>query len=125
MSAPSLPDSDGDGGGGAGAAAGDGATPGTPQELVPPPKQHEYARAIILGGELNVHDPRNGTTWLHECAKQGWDTTANMLLTHGANANLEDDLGRTALCVAREAGHKKLVWLLKPVTDNASDVDSD
>ena len=76
-------------------------------ELVPPPKQHEYARAIILGGELNVHDPRNGTTWLHECAKQGWDTTANMLLTHGADANLEDDLGRTACARALEVLHEQ------------------
>ncbi len=54
-----------------------------------------------------------GQTYLHVCARHGWETTARSLIERGASVNVLDEKeGRTPLAVAVEHGKAGMVRLL-------------
>ena len=54
-----------------------------------------------------------GQTYLHVCAKHGWETTARSLIERGVSVNVLDEKeGRTPLAVAVEHGRTGMVRLL-------------
>jgi hypothetical protein len=74
-----------------------------------------------LGFDVNATDGMyqlelRSESALHQAAAQGDLKLARLLLSLGADPNACDLLGRTALDHARDAGHRRMVALLTPLT---------
>jgi ankyrin repeat protein len=57
------------------------------------------AAAIELGGDINATD-EGGDTALHSAAGRGYDTVVQFLAEHGADLDVKNKRGRTALAIA-------------------------
>ncbi|XP_072983559.1 probable E3 ubiquitin-protein ligase XBOS34 [Typha latifolia] len=65
---------------------------------------------IELGANVNAYRPgSNAGTPLHHAAKKGLEQTVHLLLSHGASPFIVNDDCHTALDMAREKGHHKVV----------------
>ncbi|KQK16453.1 probable E3 ubiquitin-protein ligase XBOS34 [Brachypodium distachyon] len=65
---------------------------------------------IELGANVNAYRPgSHAGTALHHAAKRGLELTVHLLLSHGANPFITNDDCNTALDLAREKGHVKVV----------------
>lgn len=62
--------------------------------------------------QLDVQDPYNGDTALHDATWHGHLEAAEALLAAGARTDIRGSDGRTALDLAREYGYEQLVALL-------------
>ncbi|XP_074583010.1 putative E3 ubiquitin-protein ligase XBOS34 [Curcuma longa] len=65
---------------------------------------------LDLGANVNAYRPgSHAGTPLHHAAKKGCEQTVHLLLSHGANPFVLNDDCHTALDLAREKGHLKVV----------------
>lgn len=62
---------------------------------------------------MNAQD-QDGNTPLHAAARKGFSDVVELLLAHGADRDIKNNNGKTALMVARKHEHKKVIELLKP-----------
>jgi ankyrin repeat protein len=71
------------------------------------------------GAEVNVQGALEGFTPLMTAAAEGLADVVRILLEAGANRDIKDQDGDTALTFARQNGHTEVVKLLeKPPSDN-------
>lgn len=68
--------------------------------------------------------PLSGKTPLHFAAKRGNKTAVRQLLETGADINAVDHQGKTALCIATEAGHEVTAQLLREEHGEGADLAS-
>lgn len=70
-------------------------------------------RKLVAAGLDPNRRTFEGQTYLHVCARHGWETTARSLIERGASVNVLDEKeGRTPLAVAVEHGQAGMVRLL-------------
>ena len=70
-------------------------------------------RKLVAAGLDPNRRTFEGQTYLHVCARHGWETTARRLIERGASVNVLDEKeGRTPLAVAVEHGQAGMVRLL-------------
>ena len=74
----------------------------------------EYAETLLNNPDVNVNaQDLAGTTILMLAAYYGHGELVELILTRGADPNLRDNQGRTALRRASESGHLGIIELLK------------
>ncbi|HAM49688.1 MAG TPA: hypothetical protein DCP92_02955 [Nitrospiraceae bacterium] len=80
------------------------------------------AEFIVKNG-LNMNETYEGTTPLYYAAQRGLDAYVELFMSHHANVNIKDQLGRTPLMAASQNGHVTTVKLLlaKGADVNATD----
>lgn len=69
---------------------------------------------------VNTRDVSSGEGAIHIVARRGDATYLRYLLSKGADANLRDRAGNTAMMLATEAGNSELVGILASVNANAN-----
>ena len=57
----------------------------------------EEVKSIINPSNINQQDENNGFTALHYCAQNGYLQIAQLLIDNGADVNIKDKYGNTAL----------------------------
>ncbi|KAJ7553753.1 hypothetical protein O6H91_06G111300 [Diphasiastrum complanatum] len=97
---------------------------GHPNRNIPYPPLHylcvtgktKMAEVLIseMGANVKFVD-KEGNTFLHGVSKRGYKETAELLLCHGVDLNLENKDGQTALDFAVQMGHTELQNLLLQV----------
>lgn len=81
-----------------------------------PERPLELAKELLAAGaDINVAGPK-GLTALHWAAMAGNAAAVRLLLDHGADPNLRDDLQQTPLAHAKANRHAAIVAQLKPLT---------
>ena len=65
------------------------------------------------GANPNTVERERGRTPLHNAARRGKKTIAEMLLAHGAKMDTRDWYGKTPLSLAKEGGHTEIIELLR------------
>ena len=72
----------------------------------------ELIAALLKGGDVNLTDDK-GMSLLHHAAQLGRDEMVEVLTRHRADASLLDNAKNTALQLAQENKHTKVVELLQ------------
>lgn len=82
----------------------------------------EVQSIVAGGGDVNWQMQPSGLTALMAAASAGHIEVVKFLIKSGANANLKDANGRTALDRAKQKGATDIVTLLNPVTNSPAPV---
>ncbi|XP_013872393.1 KN motif and ankyrin repeat domain-containing protein 4 isoform X2 [Austrofundulus limnaeus] len=72
----------------------------------------EVVRKLMELGDVNVRSTQTGQTALHLAVRHGRVVMVRLLLSCGADANIQDNQGTTALMFASERGHTHIARLL-------------
>ncbi|XP_061588959.1 KN motif and ankyrin repeat domain-containing protein 2-like [Cololabis saira] len=72
----------------------------------------EVVRRLMEQGDVNVRSSQTGQTALHLAVRHGRVVMVRLLLSCGADANVQDSQGTTALMFASERGHTHIARLL-------------
>ncbi|XP_071348464.1 KN motif and ankyrin repeat domain-containing protein 4-like [Trachinotus anak] len=72
----------------------------------------EVVRKIMELGNINLRSSQTGQTALHLAVRHGRVVMVRLLLSCGADANVQDSQGTTALMFASERGHTHIARLL-------------
>ncbi|XP_068604850.1 KN motif and ankyrin repeat domain-containing protein 4-like [Brachionichthys hirsutus] len=72
----------------------------------------EVVRKLMELGDIHVCSNQTGQTALHLAVRHGRVVMVRLLLSHGADANIQDSQGTTALMFASERGHTHIARLL-------------
>ncbi|XP_029309463.1 KN motif and ankyrin repeat domain-containing protein 4-like [Cottoperca gobio] len=72
----------------------------------------EVVRKLMELSNINIHSSQTGQTALHLAVRHGRVVMVRLLLSCGADANLLDSQGTTALMFASERGHTHIARLL-------------
>uniref|UniRef100_A0A672IA36 KN motif and ankyrin repeat domain-containing protein 4-like n=1 Tax=Salarias fasciatus TaxID=181472 RepID=A0A672IA36_SALFA len=76
------------------------------------PAGTEVVRRLMELGSINVQSKQTGQTALHLAARHGRGVMVRLLLSFGADANIQDERGTTALMFASGRGHTHIARLL-------------
>uniref|UniRef100_A0A3P9KMJ7 Uncharacterized protein n=1 Tax=Oryzias latipes TaxID=8090 RepID=A0A3P9KMJ7_ORYLA len=76
------------------------------------PDGMETVRKLMELGNLNIRSSQTGQTALHLAVRHGRDIMVRLLLSCGADTNIQDNQGTTALMFAAEKGHTHVARLL-------------
>lgn len=76
------------------------------------PSGMEVVRRLMELGNANIQSSQTGQTALHLAVRHGRVVMVRLLLSCGADANLQDKEGTTALMFASERGHTHIARLL-------------
>ena len=99
-----------------------------PQELIEAARFGQASRVMVAiesGADLNNQD-LNGTTALMFASKLGSEDIVDILITAGANVNIQrGKLGVTALMLAASSGHRQVVQKLLAAGANVQAVNID
>lgn len=68
---------------------------------------------LSYGADINYRNPTTGGTALRDAAIQDDIMMVRLLLEHGANPELTDDLGETALSIAQDMGFVEVAGILQ------------
>ncbi|XP_035525863.1 KN motif and ankyrin repeat domain-containing protein 4-like [Morone saxatilis] len=72
----------------------------------------EVVRKLMELGNIHIRSSQTGQTALHLAVRHGRVVMVRLLLSHGADANIQDSQGTTALMFAAERGHTHIARLL-------------
>lgn len=72
----------------------------------------EVVRRLMELGNVNIQSGQTGQTALHLAVRHGRVVMVRLLLSCGADANIQDNQGTTALMFAAERGHTHIARLL-------------
>ncbi|CAN9503111.1 unnamed protein product [Ophioblennius macclurei] len=72
----------------------------------------EVVRKLMELGSINIRSRETGQTALHLAVRHGRVVMVRLLLSFGADANIQDTQGTTALMFASERGHTHIARLL-------------
>uniref|UniRef100_A0A7N8XZM4 KN motif and ankyrin repeat domain-containing protein 4-like n=1 Tax=Mastacembelus armatus TaxID=205130 RepID=A0A7N8XZM4_9TELE len=72
----------------------------------------EVVRKLMEMGNINIRSSQTGQTALHLAVRHGRDVMVRLLLSCGADINIQDNQGTTALMFASERGHTPIARLL-------------
>lgn len=72
----------------------------------------EVVRKLMEQGNINIRSSKTGQTALHLAVRHGRVVMVRLLLSCGADANIQDSQGTTALMFASERGHTHIARLL-------------
>ncbi|XP_042352899.1 KN motif and ankyrin repeat domain-containing protein 4-like [Plectropomus leopardus] len=72
----------------------------------------EVVRKLMELGNINVRSGQTGQTALHLAVRHGRVVMVRLLLSYGADTNIQDSQGTTALMFASERGHTHIARLL-------------
>ncbi|XP_045907331.1 KN motif and ankyrin repeat domain-containing protein 4-like [Micropterus dolomieu] len=72
----------------------------------------EVVRKLMELGNVNIHSSQTGQTALHLAVRHGRVVMVRLLLSCGADTNIQDNQGTTALMFASERGHTHIARLL-------------
>uniref|UniRef100_A0AAX7SDT2 KN motif and ankyrin repeat domains 4 n=1 Tax=Astatotilapia calliptera TaxID=8154 RepID=A0AAX7SDT2_ASTCA len=72
----------------------------------------EVVRKLMEQGNINIRSSKTGQTALHLAVRHGRVVMVRLLLSCGADANIQDSQGITALMFASERGHTHIARLL-------------
>ncbi|XP_068455528.1 KN motif and ankyrin repeat domain-containing protein 4-like [Clinocottus analis] len=72
----------------------------------------EVVRKLMEQSDINIRSSKTGQTALHLAVRHGRVVMVRLLLSCGADANLQDSQGTTALMFASERGHTHIARLL-------------
>ncbi|KAG8013965.1 KN motif and ankyrin repeat domain-containing protein 4 [Nibea albiflora] len=72
----------------------------------------EVVRRLMELGNIHIRSNQTGQTALHLAVRHGRVVMVRLLLSHGADANIQDSQGTTALMFAAERGHTHIARLL-------------
>ncbi|TMS10103.1 KN motif and ankyrin repeat domain-containing protein 4 [Larimichthys crocea] len=72
----------------------------------------EVVRKLMELGNIHIRSNQTGLTALHLAVRHGRVVMVRLLLSHGADANIQDSQGTTALMFAAERGHTHIARLL-------------
>ncbi|XP_041848496.1 KN motif and ankyrin repeat domain-containing protein 4-like [Melanotaenia boesemani] len=72
----------------------------------------EVVRKLMELGNVNIRSSQTGQTALHLAVRHGRVVMVRLLLSCGADANIQDNQGTTALMFASERGHTHIARLL-------------
>lgn len=72
----------------------------------------EVVRKLMEQGDINIRSSKTGQTALHLAVRHGRVVMVRLLLSCGADANIQDSQGTTALMFASERGHTHIARLL-------------
>ncbi|XP_053186645.1 KN motif and ankyrin repeat domain-containing protein 4-like [Scomber japonicus] len=72
----------------------------------------EVVRRLMEQGNINIHSSQTGQTALHLAVRHGRVVMVRLLLSCGADANMQDSQGTTALMFASEKGYTHIARLL-------------
>ncbi|XP_054623784.1 KN motif and ankyrin repeat domain-containing protein 4-like isoform X2 [Dunckerocampus dactyliophorus] len=76
------------------------------------PGDMEVVRRLMELGDINIRSCQTGHTALHLAVRHGRVVMVRLLLSCGADANIQDGQGTTALMFASERGHTHIARLL-------------
>uniref|UniRef100_A0A8C5HV32 KN motif and ankyrin repeat domain-containing protein 4-like n=1 Tax=Gouania willdenowi TaxID=441366 RepID=A0A8C5HV32_GOUWI len=76
------------------------------------PRGMEVVRRLMELGNINICSTQTGQTALHLAVRHGRVVMVRLLLSFGADANIQDAQGTTALMFASERGHTHIARLL-------------
>lgn len=76
------------------------------------PSGMEVVRRLMEMGNVNIQSGQTGQTALHLAVRHGRVVMVRLLLSCGADANIQDNQGTTALMFAAERGHTHIARLL-------------
>lgn len=76
------------------------------------PAGMEVVRKLMELGNINIRSSQTGQTALHLAVRHGRVVMVRLLLSYGADANIQDSQGTTALMFASERGHTHIARLL-------------
>nr|XP_046265344.1 KN motif and ankyrin repeat domain-containing protein 4-like [Scatophagus argus] len=76
------------------------------------PSGMEVVRKLMDLGNIHIRSSQTGQTALHLAVRHGRVVMVRLLLSHGADANIQDNQGTTALMFAAERGHTHIARLL-------------
>ncbi|KAM4551693.1 KN motif and ankyrin repeat domain-containing protein 4-like [Odontesthes bonariensis] len=76
------------------------------------PSEMEVVRKLMELGNVNIRSSQTGQTALHLAVRHGRVVMVRLLLSCGADANMQDSQGTTALMFASERGHTHIARLL-------------
>lgn len=76
------------------------------------PDGMEVVRKLMELGNIHIRSSQTGQTALHLAVRHGRVVMVRLLLSHGADANIQDSQGTTALMFAAERGHTHIARLL-------------
>uniref|UniRef100_A0A3Q1FQR7 KN motif and ankyrin repeat domain-containing protein 4-like n=1 Tax=Acanthochromis polyacanthus TaxID=80966 RepID=A0A3Q1FQR7_9TELE len=76
------------------------------------PAGMEVVRKLMELGNINIRSNQTGQTALHLAVRHGRVVMVRLLLSYGADANIQDSQGTTALMFASERGHTHIARLL-------------
>ncbi|KAM9718568.1 KN motif and ankyrin repeat domain-containing protein 2-like isoform 2-T2 [Menidia menidia] len=76
------------------------------------PGEMEVVRKLMELGNVNIRSSQTGQTALHLAVRHGRVVMVRLLLSCGADANVQDSQGTTALMFASERGHTHIARLL-------------
>uniref|UniRef100_A0A3Q1H297 Uncharacterized protein n=1 Tax=Anabas testudineus TaxID=64144 RepID=A0A3Q1H297_ANATE len=72
----------------------------------------EVVRKLMELSNINIRSSKTGQTALHLAVRHGRVVMVRLLLSYGADANIQDNQGTTALMFACERGHTHIARLL-------------
>ncbi|MEQ2188402.1 hypothetical protein GOODEAATRI_014617, partial [Goodea atripinnis] len=76
------------------------------------PAGMEVVRKLMELGDVNIRSSQTGQTALHLAVRHGRVVMVRLLLSCGANANIQDNQGMTSLMFASKRGHTHIARLL-------------
>lgn len=76
------------------------------------PAGMEVVRKLMELGNINIRSSQTGQTALHLAVRHGRVVMVRLLLSYGADTNIQDSQGTTALMFASERGHTHIARLL-------------
>ncbi|KAF7223146.1 KN motif and ankyrin repeat domain-containing protein 4 isoform X2 [Nothobranchius furzeri] len=76
------------------------------------PAGMEVVRKLMELGNVNICSKQTGQAALHLAVRHGRVVMVRLLLSRGADANIQDNQGKTALMFASERGHTHIARLL-------------
>lgn len=73
---------------------------------------------LEAGADPNARDSILMLTVTHDAAREGFLETVRVLVDHGADVNLADEIGNLPLHLAAKEGHLEVVKLLLELTED-------